>query len=73
MEDTAELVAVEQEEIQADLRSLFRGAVKLVLEEVLEEEVRALVGGAAGRAWAEPGRTTGTERISAAFSRRWGW
>lgn len=52
MTDTAEFEVVPQQEIQADLRELFRGAVKLTLETVLEEVVRDMVG--AGR-WARAG------------------
>lgn len=52
MSDTAEFEVVPQAEIQSDLRELFRGAVKLTLETVLEEVVRDMVG--AGR-WARAG------------------
>jgi len=52
MTDTAEFEAVPQAEIQADLREMFRGAVKMTLESVLEEVVRDMVG--AGR-WARAG------------------
>lgn len=33
-----------QEEIRADVRTLFRGAIRLVLESLLEEEIREMVG-----------------------------
>lgn len=52
MTDTAEFELIPQAEIQTDLRELFRGAVKLTLESVLEEVVRDMVG--AGR-WARAG------------------
>lgn len=52
MSDTAEAFVVEQEEIQTDLQQLFRGAVKLALEAMLEEVVREMVG--VGR-WARTG------------------
>jgi putative transposase len=33
-----------QEELRADLRALFEGAIRLVIENALQEEVRELVG-----------------------------
>lgn len=48
MKDTAELKLVEQEEVQTDLRELFRGAVKMTLESVLEETVLELCGAPRG-------------------------
>src|SRR5690606_26560093 len=48
MKDTAELKLVEQEVIQTDLRGLFRGAVSMMLETVLEEAVLELCGAAKG-------------------------
>ena len=53
MTHSAEIVRPSQDEFQADLRSVFRAAIKLALEEMLEEEVRELVGG--GR-WARLGK-----------------
>ena len=44
MNEVAELELPTQEIVHADLRSLFRGAVKLTLETVLQEVVRDLVG-----------------------------
>ena len=44
MSDTAELNLVEQDLVQTDLRDLFRGAVKMTLESVLEEVVLELCG-----------------------------
>ncbi len=35
---------IKQDEMQTDLRSLFRGAIRMTLETLLEEEVRDLVG-----------------------------
>ena len=35
---------IKQEEMQTDLESLFRGAIRMTLETLLEEEVRELVG-----------------------------
>ncbi|RMH44771.1 MAG: IS256 family transposase, partial [Deltaproteobacteria bacterium] len=52
MTDTAEFEGISQQEIQAELRKTFRGAVKFALEAVLEEVVRERVG--AGR-WARAG------------------
>jgi len=48
MKDTAELKLVEQEVIQTDMRGLFRGAVNMMLETVLEEAVLELCGAAKG-------------------------
>ena len=44
MNEVAELEPPTQEIVHADLHSLFRGAVKLTLETVLQEVVRDLVG-----------------------------
>lgn len=44
MNEVAELEVPTQENVHADLQSLFRGAVKLTLESVLQEVVRDLVG-----------------------------
>lgn len=43
MED-AEFEAIPQAEVQSDLLSIFRGAIKMTLESLLEEEVRRMVG-----------------------------
>ena len=48
MKKTGELKLVEQEEVQTDLRDLFRGAVKVALEAALEEAVVELVGAPRG-------------------------
>lgn len=48
MKDTAELKPVGQELIQTDMRELFRGAVNMVLETVLEEAVLELCGATKG-------------------------
>jgi len=48
MKDTAELKLIEQEDVQTDLRELFRGAVKMTLESVLEETVVELCGAERG-------------------------
>lgn len=48
MKKTGELKLVEQEEVQTDLRELFRGAVKVALEAALEEAVVELVGARRG-------------------------
>jgi transposase-like protein len=47
MSDDAEFARPLQETIQTDLHALFRGAVRIALETVLEDEIRHLVG--AGR------------------------
>jgi transposase-like protein len=44
MNEVAELELPTQEIVQADLRSVFQGAVKLALETVLDEVVRDLIG-----------------------------
>jgi putative transposase len=44
MEDSGAFAGPTQEEIGMDLASLFRGAVRLVIENVLQQEVRELVG-----------------------------
>lgn len=44
MQDFAASAAATQEEIGLDLASLFRGAIRLVLECVLDQEVREMVG-----------------------------
>jgi len=47
MNEVAELEVPTQENIRTDLRSVFRGAIRVALEVILEEEVREMVG--AGR------------------------
>ena len=44
MEDFGALEGPTQGEMGADIGSLFRGAVRLVIENVLQQEVRELVG-----------------------------
>jgi putative transposase len=44
MEKITEFEPGTQDELRADLKSLFRGAIRLTLEMVLEEEVKAMVG-----------------------------
>lgn len=44
MEDSGAFERPTQDEMGADISSLFRGAVRLVIERVLQEEVRELVG-----------------------------
>lgn len=44
MDDVREVAPATQEELREDLRSLFRGAIRLSLEMVLHEEIRELVG-----------------------------
>jgi putative transposase len=44
MQDVVEIGRVAQEELRNDLTALFRGAIRLTLEMVLEEEVKAMVG-----------------------------
>lgn len=48
MKDTAELRLIEQEDVHTDLRELFRGAVKMTLESVLEEVVVEMCGAPKG-------------------------
>ena len=47
MEKMVEVERVAQDELRQDLRALFQGAIRITLEMVLEEEVKAMVG--AGR------------------------
>lgn len=44
MEKSVEGIAIEQEDVRADLRTMFRGAIRASLEIVLEEELRDLIG-----------------------------
>jgi len=44
VEEIAEFSPVEQEEVRADIGSLFRGAIRLMLECLLDQEVREMVG-----------------------------
>lgn len=44
MIDDAEFEAIPQAEVQTDLLSIFRGAIKMTIESLLEEEVRKMVG-----------------------------
>jgi transposase-like protein len=44
MQDVVEIGRVAQEELRDDLSALFRGAIRLTLEMVLEEELKAMVG-----------------------------
>jgi transposase-like protein len=44
MEKMVEVESATQEELRQDLRSLFQGAIRITLEMVLEEELKAMVG-----------------------------
>ena len=44
MKDVVEIGRVTQDELRDDLHALFRGAIRLTLEMVLEEELKAMVG-----------------------------
>ena len=44
MNEVAELQLPTQENVHTDLRTLCRGAIRVALEVVLEEEIQALVG-----------------------------
>jgi len=44
MQDVVEMERVTQDELRQDLSELFRGAIRLTLEMVLEEELKAMVG-----------------------------
>jgi len=59
MKESVEIGRATQDELRDDLNALFRGAIRLTLEMVLEEELKAMVG--ASSAWAAA-RTTGTGR-----------
>lgn len=44
MDHDFDFEAIPQADLQADLLSIFRGAIKMTLESLLEEEIRAMVG-----------------------------
>jgi transposase-like protein len=44
MQKSVEVVRATQDELRGDLKELFRGAIRLTLEMVLEEELKAMVG-----------------------------
>ena len=44
MEKMVEVEPATQDELRQDLKSLFQGAIRLTLEMVLEEELKAMVG-----------------------------
>ena len=44
MEKMVEVERATQDELREDLKSLFQGAIRLTLEMVLEEELKAMVG-----------------------------
>jgi transposase-like protein len=44
MQDVGEKGRVAQDDLRHDLSELFRGAIRLTLEMVLEEELKAMVG-----------------------------
>ena len=46
MDEVAELELPTQENVRTDLRSVFQGAIRVVLELVLEEGLREMVGAA---------------------------
>ena len=61
MEKMVEVEPATQDELRQDLKSLFQGAIRLTLEMVLEEELKAMVG--ARSSGSAAGRATGTGRI----------
>ena len=62
MEKMVEVEPATQDELRQDLKSLFQGAIRLTLEMVLEEELKAMVG-ARRSSGSAAGRATGTGRI----------
>ncbi len=56
MREVAEVELPTQENVRTDLRSVFQGAIRVVLEVILEEELREMVG--AGR-WERYGQRVG--------------
>ena len=68
MEKMVEVEPATQDELRQDLKSLFQGAIRLTLEMVLEEELKAMVGARRfervgsrkGHRNAQPGRQTPT-------------
>ena len=71
MEKMVEVERATQEELRQDLKSLFQGAIRVTLEMVLEEELKAMVGARRFERVGSFGRTTGTARTSGACSRAW--
>ena len=51
MEKMVEVEPATQDELRQDLKSLFQGAIRLTLEMVLEEELKAMVGVVSLRLW----------------------
>ena len=54
MEKMVEVERATQDELRQDLKSLFQGAIRLTLEMVLEEELKAMVGARPIRAGRQP-------------------
>ena len=54
MEKMVEVERATQEELRQDLKSLFQGAIRVTLEMVLEEELKAMVGARRFRAGRQP-------------------
>ena len=71
MEKMVEVERATQEELRQDLKSLFQGAIRVTLEMVLEEELKAMVAKRVVSSGSAAGRTTGTARTSGACSRAW--
>ena len=67
MIDDADFESPTQDEVQVDLQGLFRAAVCLALETVLEEQVREMVG--AGR-WERLGRGVRKDSRNGTYLRR---
>jgi putative transposase len=53
MQDATDFEAPAQVDVRSDVLALFRGAIRMTLESVLEEEIREMVGAAR---WARLGR-----------------
>ena len=70
MEKMVEVERATQEELRQDLKSLFQGAIRVTLEMVLEEELKAMVG-ARRFERVSSRKDTGTARTSGACSRAW--
>lgn len=61
MEKMAEVESATQDELRQDLRALFQGAIRVTLEMVLEEEVKAMVGARRfERVWSRRDHRNGT-------------
>ena len=71
MEKIIEAERPRKEELLQDLKSLFQGAIRVTLEMVLDQELKAMVGARRFERVGSRNETTGTARNSGACSRAW--